>query len=606
MLKKACSVLVLLIFCFTYINVFEFEIISKNTAYAENIDCEEEDTNLIDIKVRDGLYDPKIYDKYVSAQNEDLFLKDYYSPRYFDELNNNFGNNTKGSCGYVATGMLLSFWDTYWDDSIIEENYDVRTKLSKSYIDFPVEAPGVAPEPFSIAYADDETYYQNIFNTQEQYFQFLLMSMGNDLYGIEQGDYGLASSNMLALFKHYLFEYRNFSKNDVEITSTSLNVRNKAIRLIKQGIPVILFIQRDGGAHAVIAYDYDEATDNIYCHFGWGANTTHVTFESMGYTKCYYLFALNFKNNHNHSNNFYHDTEGYNENKCICSTVIPSAMECDGNYLDTLPTYKWNSLIKEKWFKNIKLYHEFQILDSYRHSIYKVSHLFDSKYTLTAEEWKKIIDMAGSNYYVYIGLASDVDPYWDDYYYSELFSEPTEYAFKTQVKPNQWGFEGRYWFENEGIRTSTLSIGDLNISTRRLRCGYIENSYIILSPRRENAGEAYFEMNFDKKVYAFLYSVCLWSNSENLDGIAIIEVKDANGNWSQLVDIKTSNQLKNKSDGLNRYVMQCPNGIYGIRFKCTATATGTRNKGRLCIDDLVFCTNPNNTQFITTGYVKTK
>lgn len=31
MLKKACSVLVLLIFCFTYINVFEFEIISKNT-----------------------------------------------------------------------------------------------------------------------------------------------------------------------------------------------------------------------------------------------------------------------------------------------------------------------------------------------------------------------------------------------------------------------------------------------------------------------------------------------------------------------------------------------------------------------------------------------
>ena len=128
--------------------------------------------------------------------------------------------------------MLLSFWDTYWDDSIIEENSDVRTNLSKSYIDFPVEAPGVAPEPFSIAYADDETYYQNIFNTQEQYFQFLLMSMGNDLYGIEQGDYGLASSNMLALFKHYLFEYRNFSKNDVEITSTSLNVRNKAIRLI--------------------------------------------------------------------------------------------------------------------------------------------------------------------------------------------------------------------------------------------------------------------------------------------------------------------------------------------------------------------------------------
>ena len=148
-------------------------------------------------------------------------------------------------------------------------------------------------------------------------------------------------------------------------------------------------------------------------------------------------------------------------------------------------------------------------------------------------------------------------------------------------------------------------MGNLNIFTERLRCGYIEDSYIVLSPRRDGAGSAYFEMNFDKKIYAFMYSVCLWSNSENLDGIAIIEVKDLNGNWNQIVDMKAINQLIKKSDGLNRYAVQCPSGIYGIRFKTTATATGDRNKGRLCIDDVVFSLNPYDTTFIATNYSKT-
>lgn len=48
------------------------------------------------------------------------------------------------------------------------------------------------------------------------------------------------------------------------------------------------------------------------------------------------------------------------------------------------------------------------------------------------------------------------------------------------------------------------------------------------------------------------------------------------------------------------------NGIYGLRFECTATATGSRNKGRLSIDDMVFGTRTgmSENQFYITNYRK--
>ena len=46
---------------------------------------------------------------------------------YFDNLTQNFGMNYKGSCGYVAIGMMLSYYDTLLSDDIIPERYDVNS-----------------------------------------------------------------------------------------------------------------------------------------------------------------------------------------------------------------------------------------------------------------------------------------------------------------------------------------------------------------------------------------------------------------------------------------------------------------------------------------------
>lgn len=98
-----------------------------------------------------------------------------------------------------------------------------------------------------------------------------------------------------------------------------------------------------------------------------------------------------------------------------------------------------------------------------------------------------------------------------------------------------------------------------------------------------------------------MYRACMWSSSENLDGIAIIQVKDVSGNWTTLKDIPLS-QLKTKENGVTQFIEQTEQGIFGIRFETTATATGNRNKGRLCIDDIVLSTMSGSMNNLYTEY----
>ncbi len=353
------------------------------------------------------------------------------------------------------------------------------------------------------------------------------------------------------------------------------------------------------GLHAVVAYDYDEQNDNIYCHFGWGSNTTHVTIESMGYDSYNNLFAFKFKNGHKHSDNFEYEKEGKRDSLCVCSTVVPTEITLSENYLDACPVFKWNSLINEKWFRDINLHHEISILKPDRSEAFTIDNVHANEILLLPADWAAVINAADPNYYFYVGLGSDSDSYWDEYYCLKLFKEPNRYFYKASFLPSDWGFIGRYYFSNElddarlalepERKNTTVTVNGLTVSTDRLRCGYIENSYVVLSPRRENAGRAYFEMSFDKAVYSFMYRACMWSASEGLDGLAVIQTKDANGTWTTLKDIPVSS-LKTKANGSTMFVEKTSSGIYGLRFETTATATGDRNKGRLCIDDIVFST----------------
>lgn len=563
--------------------------------------------------------------------DDNLYQTDFYSPYYFSRLTKNYGYNVKGSCTYIAFDMLLSFYDTYWDDSYIPENYDMNEILDSNNftLDY-IESPGTYGEELSLVRNKTTEEYYNLVEKYSNFYHHLkLIEIGKQIfrqYKFENSNSpcGLTSDELLELANYYLYDVIGKSKSEVSIVTNfqlNMNVKDFMIYMISRGIPVELRAgSSNGGGHAMVAYDYDKKTDTIYVHPGWRgySEDTHVTIESTGYTNYWDATAIIPNTKHKHSNNFkYIEKYELTETYCPSMFVVPSEIHVEDNYaIDVPPTFKWNSLIKENWFKDIGLYHEFSILDSNRHTVFTKTHIFDNKYTLSLEEWKRVISTAGANYYVYIGLASDVDPYWDDYYYSQSFHEPYRFFNKSSFLPSDWGFQGRYYFSNElndtnlandpSIKNTTITMNDLTINTDRLRCGYIENSYVVLSPRRENAGRSYFEMNFNKAVYSFMYRACLWSYNEKIDGVALIQTKDALGNWTTLKDIPLS-LLKSRADGLTVSIEQTPTGIYGLRFEVTSTAEGTRNLGRFCLDDLVFSTKSGtqNNTYSSTDYTKT-
>lgn len=405
----------------------------------------------------------------------------------------------------------------------------------------------------------------------------------------------------------YLDESTTLSRDDIKIgfeNSDPTKMGETIIEKVKQGIPVIVDAAAPlGGAHSFVAYDYDEEHDEIYCNAGWyNESTYHISMADLGYTGLQEIMYFEPTIEHETCLNYSrYDEYGDVVEICACSSMIPTEIEISNNYLDVNPTFKWNSLIKEKWSEKDNLYHTLSILRSNRYEAFQIDDIFDNKYTLTSQEWKNVInDVADPSYYVYITIGSDTYPYWDDYYCLVSFREPNRYGLRSSFLPQDWGFEGRYYFSNELNSSSvasdpdrmytTVTQNELTINTERLRCGYIEESYIVLSPRREDAGRAYFEMNFDKPVYSFMYRACMWSASENLDGTAIIQVKNAQGAWSTLKDIPISS-LKTKENGLTQFTELTLSGIYGLRFETTATATGDRNKGRFCLGDIVFSTS---------------
>ena len=71
--------------------------------------------------------------EYFSINEQDsIFIESNYASYYFFNLRENFGNNIFGTCSYVSIGMLLSFYDTYWDDAIIPEEYDAVANFNQS------------------------------------------------------------------------------------------------------------------------------------------------------------------------------------------------------------------------------------------------------------------------------------------------------------------------------------------------------------------------------------------------------------------------------------------------------------------------------------------
>lgn len=224
---------------------------------------------------------------------------DSYASYYFKNLNDNYGVNKHASCGYIALAMLLSFWDNFWDDNLIDNKYETSTSVRNQDI-FNSESPGTIREEVS---GDSNTtarqYYDIVNNYQNDYFHYKMIKVGDELSYINLNNsapYGMYPSYYSPVLERYLTS-RGYTTNQYEIVtnnSDSETIRNTAISYITMGIPVLMGVEKqEGGFHAVIAYDYSVSEDNIFGHSGdyRDQSTTHDNIDQT-YKSYQHMVAL--------------------------------------------------------------------------------------------------------------------------------------------------------------------------------------------------------------------------------------------------------------------------------------------------------------------------
>ena len=71
----------------------------------------------------------EVSESYVYENAEQNFMT-----YYFTNLRNNLGHNPANYCVFVALAMQFSYYDTWWNDDIIPENYESCVSLGNNKI----------------------------------------------------------------------------------------------------------------------------------------------------------------------------------------------------------------------------------------------------------------------------------------------------------------------------------------------------------------------------------------------------------------------------------------------------------------------------------------
>lgn len=239
-----------------------------------------------------------------------------FKTSYFANLTTNFGVNIMSSCGYVALGMLLSYYDTYLDDSIIPECYDAPSFGDTHDINGRHQSPGVLKDNYSLCDTNNDgnissdEYLGYVLSHQNSSFHAKLISIGNGL-----GLYD-SSSDEPCLTDEYdrVFVLTNYLSSiglslgiDYSISilnNSSSEIKESALQLVRGGTPVLLGVLNvdSNNRHAVVAYDSPEQSTDLYCHWGMPSSETHYLLNDRFVYNS--MIAINFNINHSHTNNY--------------------------------------------------------------------------------------------------------------------------------------------------------------------------------------------------------------------------------------------------------------------------------------------------------------
>lgn len=266
------------------------------------------------------------------------------------------------------------------------------------------------------------------------------------------------------------------------------------------------------------------------------------------------------------------------------------------NYnLDTLPTFYWNISSSSEYNP---IYACITFYDFFNQIVFSKNNLsMSGSFSLTQNEWNLLTHLRGREFYASVFFVNQNLKK----FYSRLIvlSEPKTFGFLNNINPAGFNFPEAY---NNNVINNSISVGGINVSIERLRCGYIQDQYINLSSKKTGAGHAYLQLVFDTKITFIAFGVTLWRAHELASytgDTAIVEVKDSNGNWNEALDLLNDIMLPDSRKDILRFNVY---DVYGIRFNTTSIQGGDRNKGRLCIDNICFTSSLINNFDLSTYY----
>ena len=177
---------------------------------------------------------------------------------------------------------------------------------------------------------------------------------------------------------------------------------------------------------------------------------------------------------------------------------------------------------------------------------------------------------------------------FNNYFYEpgNKYLEPSNYKwhYLVDVDANQFGFEPQYFFFE---KESSHVFSNFTISSKRLRCGYIEDTAINLSPCRSGAGTAYLELSFNRPIHLFKVSLSYWSDKQsnwnNRITWASIETRTIFEHWSTSVDLLKKQNLSKDPKNPTTIKLTSNEGFSSIKFYMEGEAIGASNSGRISI-----------------------
>lgn len=324
-------------------------------------------------------------DFYINSSFNVLRQLDTCAAFYFSNLSTNYAYNHFGSCGFVALGSLLSYYDTYLNDNFVDDKYEENVELTDLqladyFLDNQLifESPGVKFDKEETLALNSESYgyYPSFlwnkmsiedridFFANNGYFQYYLLQLAyqqnyEKLKPASKLDFAMMDTDLRDLLNVYLQSKKDdFSSAMIDIgnsVSSYINKRNKnfkistIIDLIKSGVPVLALVNNTKNddkyyGHFAIAYDYREGydlpEDGIIFNIGLSdesdCNVTSIPFYYMkkytAATQIYSYFHINEENFvHEETDNYYYYLDK-SITSCLCELSVHKNHEHEYGY----------------------------------------------------------------------------------------------------------------------------------------------------------------------------------------------------------------------------------------------------------------------------------